>query len=1405
MYLLDHLLLRCICLSLLIFHFSDARASYYITVPYYIYPGINTTLSVHWFGSSYPEINVTAGILHQDVTVAQATQVFQKDAIGIMSIPAIPVNSSNYYGYLLFVNGSAGNELIFTDNFYVTKFKQIQTNTFIETDKKNYRPQETVKIRVITVYNDLTPYKGPINIYITDSSYNTIKQILNQTTELGVFSTEVLLPANSALGSLFITAGPNGYETYGYIIVVQNEPPDFDVTIVAPSYYYKQNKEDFVGKVFATYSSGRPVKGTVTLSLKLHTYYLSIFDYSYYSYVYPDDLISVNKTFEIYGSVNFSFSYYEAFKCPFWQSFILTASVTEEKTGKTVTASWNIERATSEYRMFVVGQPDLSIPIQNVTAKIQIQRSDDLPLTQEEMNTNVLITISSSKLYSDYLINTRNYSMSESGIINIEIPLSNNLTYNSFSTFAIKATYKGSTQSLDLYTPYFWYWNPSIYMKVPDTPMQTGIPFTISVGTVPEVQNVYYVVIGGRVIVAAGKTSNSSFTLTAKTSWLPFVEVTVYFINPDTSFGNDISTYTKKFYIKGNKVALSWSKSKAKPSEHVSLTISNITKTPAIVGLKVADINDKLSGNTNSLAAKVGNIYLWRYYSPYSDGHISDSYYSGQEIYSGFPNNDPINQPVNFQPHISETWIWLQTHISSGANSSLQVTVPLKFMTWVASAFVISEELGLVVSEQYPELEAFQPLLLTLNAPRTVIRGENFILKVTLETYIATDFQATLKLEPSSSFEIIIPDNNTNSVPGQRSVFIQSNGSKEVLFPINPTKLGEMSLTVQANALGFSDSATQTVLVKAEGIQHVYSSSVILKAGAHAKKLSFTFPVDVVVDTKQASLSITGNFLAPSIKGLESLIQLPTGCGEQNMIHFAPVIYSLQYLIATNQITEDFRTKAIRFMEKGYQTELNYWRSGGSFSAFGSRDYSESTWLSAFVLRCLLQARQFISINEEVLYRTKEWLFQNLDEETGIFQEPGQILNTRLQGGSNGVIAHNAYILIALLEDEGNKNVTYRMNKTIQYLENKTEEGITSNYTLSIVAYALSVANSSKAAAALTQLNSRANSTGLQRYWSSGIDPSNDWQPLSADIETAAYALLSHCQQNRIAEGVPIMNWLSQHRNHLGGYSSTQDTVMALLALTKFMTLVPTSNNTSLTVSVTDSGSIVPNTFNITNENLLVLQSQQIYALEPLELVVSAAGEGAALLQLKVVYNSKGEAVPSEVFKMSATVNDSDSHNRISVNVCSSYQGPEKEPGMILWEVDTLSGFKLDPVGINLNDPLKLVETKDEKVFLYFDSMNAIENCVAVPMVRTSMVVGSQAALITILDYYNPEIRTTRIYNSDKLSKATVCEFCGLNCNNCISNVTTSTNTTEQVSNSSATAPKLAMLWFCMICMWYIL
>lgn len=63
-----------------------------------------------------------------------------------------------------------------------------------------------------------------------------------------------------------------------------------------------------------------------------------------------------------------------------------------------------------------------------------------------------------------------------------------------------------------------------------------------------------------------------------------------------------------------------------------------------------------------------------------------------------------------------------------------------------------------------------------------------------------------------------------------------------------------------------------------------------------------------------------GDILGPSISGLDSLIQMPYGCGEQNMIKFAPNIYVLQYLIAVDQADQDITDKATDHMLKGKHT-----------------------------------------------------------------------------------------------------------------------------------------------------------------------------------------------------------------------------------------------------------------------------------------------------------------------------------------------------------------------------------------------------------------------------------------------------------------------------------------------------
>lgn len=50
---------------------------------------------------------------------------------------------------------------------------------------------------------------------------------------------------------------------------------------------------------------------------------------------------------------------------------------------------------------------------------------------------------------------------------------------------------------------------------------------------------------------------------------------------------------------------------------------------------------------------------------------------------------------------------------------------------------------------------------------------------------------------------------------------------------------------------------------------------------------------------------------------LDSLVQMPLGCGEQNMIHFAPSVYVLQYLDKSNQDNKEIRSRALGYMMEG--------------------------------------------------------------------------------------------------------------------------------------------------------------------------------------------------------------------------------------------------------------------------------------------------------------------------------------------------------------------------------------------------------------------------------------------------------------------------------------------------------
>ncbi len=136
--------------------------------------------------------------------------------------------------------------------------------------------------------------------------------------------------------------------------------------------------------------------------------------------------------------------------------------------------------------------------------------------------------------------------------------------------------------------------------------------------------------------------------------------------------------------------------------------------------------------------------------------------------------------------------------------------------------------------------------------------------------------------------------------------------------------------------------------------------------------------------------------MGPVLENAESLVRMPYGCGEQNMVNFVPNIVVMNYFNATGRLTPEIEAKAKKFMEAGYQRELTYKRSDHSFSVFGQSDEHGSTWLTAFVVKSFHQAKKYIYIDDEVLRQSIDFI-ESKQTHDGDFMELHEVHSTYLK------------------------------------------------------------------------------------------------------------------------------------------------------------------------------------------------------------------------------------------------------------------------------------------------------------------------------------------------------------------------------------------------------------------------
>ncbi|KAK2087622.1 C3 and PZP-like alpha-2-macroglobulin domain-containing protein 8 [Saguinus oedipus] len=113
---------------------------------------------------------------------------------------------------------------------------------------------------------------------------------------------------------------------------------------------------------------------------------------------------------------------------------------------------------------------------------------------------------------------------------------------------------------------------------------------------------------------------------------------------------------------------------------------------------------------------------------------------------------------------------------------------------------------------------------------------------------------------------------------------------------------------------------------------------------SYSEAFTLGVPHGAIPGSERAAASIIGDVMGPTLNHLTNLLRLPFGCGEQNMVHFAPNVFVLKYLQKTQQLSPEVERETTDYLVQGYQRQLTYKRQDGSYSAFGERDASGSMW-----------------------------------------------------------------------------------------------------------------------------------------------------------------------------------------------------------------------------------------------------------------------------------------------------------------------------------------------------------------------------------------------------------------------------------------------------------------------------
>eukprot|EP00069_Balaena_mysticetus_P007429 bmy_05533T0 len=1199
--------------------------------------------------------------------------------------------------------------------------KNEESLVFVQTDKPIYKPEQTVKFRVVLLDENFHPLNELIPlVYIEDPKGNRIMQWQNLKVESGLKQLTFPLSSEPFQGSYKVVVQKESGEMAEHPFTVEEFVlPKFEVQVRVPRIITILEEEMNVS-VCGLYTYGKPVPGHVTINVCRR--------YSNPSNCFGGESRAVCEQFSQQLNSQGCFSQqvktkiFQMKRQEFEMKIEVEAKIQEEGTEVELTGKGTTEITRTITKLsFVKVDSDArrGIPF---FGQVRLADGKGVPIP------NKLIFITADEAHYD-----SNATTDEHGLVQFSI----NTTSITGTSLTVRVKHKDHSPC------YGYQWLSEEYEEAYHT---ANLVFSRSKSFVHLEPLPRELPCGRAQTVQAHYVLNGQVLQELK-------ELVFYYLV--MAKGGIVRSGTHVLPVhqgdnNGEKVGLNFSPAQSLPASHAHL---KVTASPqSLCALRAVDQSVLLMSPEAELSAATvynllpvkdlsgfperlnqqkednegcishHNIYInGIMYSPVSNTNEKDMYSFLKDMGLKVFTNSKIHKPKICPQH-------QQYKIQSSQRllSSPGVIVPDTITEWKAGALCLSSDTGLGLSPT-ASLRAFQPFFVDLTMPYSVIRGEAFTLKATVLNYLPKCIRVRVHLEASPAFL---------AVPGEKEQETQcicGNGRQTVSWAVTPKSLGNVNFTVSAEALESQElCGTEVAVVPEHGRKDTVIKPLLVEVSAEvSEKLSLKLPPNVVEESARASFSVLGDILGSAMRNTQNLLQMPYGCGEQNMVLFAPNIYVLDYLNKTQQLTAEIKSKAIRYLNTECTT-----RHVASLT-FHSR-------LTAFVLKSFAQARTYIFIDEGHITEALTWLAQK-QRDSGCFRSSGSLLNN--------AIKHPVV-----------RNALFCLESAWKSAKEGSRGGHV--YTKALLAYAFALAgNQEKRREVLKSLDEEAVKEDNSVHWTRPQKPKAPVQRLyqprapSAEVEMTAYVLLAYltAQPTLTSEDLTpatrIVKWISRQQNSQGGFSSTQDTVVALHALSKYGAATFTRTGKAAQVTIQSSGTFSTK-FQVDNSNLLLLQQVSLPEV-PGEYSMTTTGEGCVYLQTSLKYNilPKKEEFPFalEVQTLPQTCDGPKAHTSFQISLRVSYTGSRPASNMVIADVKMVSGF------IPLKPTVKMLETSDHvsrtevsnnHVLIYLDKVTNQTLSLSFTVLQDIPVRDLKPAIVKVYDYYETDEFAVAEYNA---------------------------------------------------------